>query len=271
MPELPEVEVTRRGLMPHVFGRHILHARDHGQALRYPYPDWRILQGRKILDIQRRAKYLLFCLEGDGRLVCHLGMTGQFRCLPSNEEVAQHEQVCLHLDDGWSLRYCDVRRFGYMAFISESAFSSHPWFSHLGPEPLSDAFTPSWLIRCCRGRRCSIKHLVMDTRIVVGVGNIYASEALFRSGIHPARKAGDVGSEALIRLHAALREVLAEAIRAGGSTIRDFRRSDGRPGYFSHAFRVYGREGEPCVECGGVIQRFKQDGRSSFFCPSCQT
>ena len=202
--------------------------------------------------------------------MCHLGMTGHFRCLASGEDAAPHEQVCMHLDDARSLRYCDVRRFGYMALISEFELADHPWFSHLGPEPLSEEFTASWLIRCSWRRRCPIKHLVMDARVVVGVGNIYASEALFRSGIHPARRAGDVAAGDLIRLHAALREVLEEATRAGGSTIRDFMSSDGRPGYFSHAFQVYGREGEACLRCGEAIQRIVLHGRSTFFCASCQ-
>jgi len=272
LPELPEVEVLRLGLVPHLEGRRIDTVTCAVPALRYPLPDNLndILAGQHFRGIDRRAKYLLFHFDHDCLLVWHLGMTGQFHLLPGEAQAGPHEHVCFHLNDGQSLRYRDARRFGYAGLIPVKQMPVHPWFKHLGPEPLSDGFNSSYLVRACFGRRAAIKNLIMDSRIVVGVGNIYASEALFRAGIHPARAAGRIATARTDVLVNAIRQVLSEAIRAGGSSIRDFVHVDGKPGYFTHCFAVYGRRGEPCHRCGRSIRRLVLAGRSSFYCPHCQ-
>ena len=270
MPELPEVEVVRTGLEPLLIGRKVLRVKCHREGLRYPLPDMSSLAGRRILSLRRRAKYLLFELDDGRLLVWHLGMTGQFHLLPVGAPAVAHEHVRLDLDDGTSLRYGDLRRFGYAALLPDDALDNHIWFARLGPEPLGDAFDADYLQTVCRGRKGPIKTLLMNASIVVGVGNIYASEALFRAGIHPARSAGNISQKRLAKLVKAIKEVLAEAIAAGGSSIRDFVRADGKPGYFAHAFRVYGRDSESCTVCGEPIRRLKQSGRSSFYCPNCQ-
>ena len=270
MPELPEVEVVRTGLEPLLVGREIRKVLCHRQGLRYPLPEMATLVGRRILSLKRRAKYLLFELDDGRLLVWHLGMTGQFHLLPAEAPAVAHEHVRLDLDNGTSLRYGDLRRFGYAALLPADALNTHIWFNRLGPEPLGEAFDAGYLQSACRGRKGPIKTLLMNASIVVGVGNIYASEALFRAGIHPARAAGNISQKRLAKLVTAIKEVLAEAIAAGGSSIRDFVRADGKPGYFAHAFRVYGREGEPCTVCGEPIRRLKQSGRSTFYCLNCQ-
>lgn len=269
MPELPEVEVVCRGLAP-VVGRRIVGVYCHRQALRYPLPDLAGLAGCGVSGIRRRAKYLLFDLD-DGRvLVWHLGMTGQFHLLSAQAEVALHEHVQLDLDNGCSLRYRDARRFGYAGLMAAGDVMGHPWFAKLGPEPLDDGFDAAHLRAFCRGRKAPVKSVIMDAGCVVGVGNIYAAESLFRAGIHPGRAAGRISQQRLAVLVCAIRQVLAEAIAAGGSTISDFVRADGKPGYFAHSFQVYGRDGQPCLCCGSVIRRMVQAGRSSFYCPHCQ-
>lgn len=270
MPELPEVEVIRTGLEPLLAGREIRRVRCHRQSLRYPLPDLDQLVGRRFLSLKRRAKYLLFGLDDGRLLVWHLGMTGQFHLLPAAAKAGRHEHVRFDLDDGMSLRYRDIRRFGYAGLFASNEVATHGWFIGLGPEPLGDEFTTDYLYRLCRGRKGPIKSLLMNAVVVVGVGNIYASEALFRAAIHPARAAGNISRERLAVLVAAIRQVLTEAIAAGGSSISDFVQADGRPGYFSHAFRVYGRAGEPCPECGSPIRQLRQSGRSTFYCPACQ-
>ncbi len=269
MPELPEVETVRRGLAPAIEGRRIERAVFHRAGLRHPFPDAGALQGAQVRGLRRRAKYLLFDLGGRV-LVWHLGMSGRFHLLPADAPRLPHEHAALAIEGGASLRYVDPRRFGFAALLDADALAAHPWFARLGPEPLSDAFDGDWLRQAFRGRRAAVKTLLMDARIVVGVGNIYASEALHRAGIHPARAASRIGAGRLARLASAVKEVLAEAIEAGGSSIRDFARVDGRPGYFAHAFAVYGREGEPCPRCGARIRRMTQAGRSTFWCAACQ-
>ncbi|TLS75756.1 bifunctional DNA-formamidopyrimidine glycosylase/DNA-(apurinic or apyrimidinic site) lyase [Mariprofundus erugo] len=269
MPELPEVEVVCRGLAP-VVGRSIVGVSCHRTGLRYPLPDLAGLAGCRVTAIRRRAKYLLFELD-DGRvLIWHLGMTGQFHLLATQAPAALHEHVQLNLDDGRSLRYRDARRFGYAGLMAAADVMDHPWFARLGPEPLGDDFDAAYLLAFCRGRKAPVKSVIMDAGCVVGVGNIYAAESLFRAGIHPARAAGRISQQRLAALVLAIRQVLAEAINAGGSTISDFVKADGKPGYFAHSFQVYGREGEPCLRCGTVIRRMVQSGRSSFYCPDCQ-
>jgi formamidopyrimidine-DNA glycosylase len=271
LPELPEVEVVCRGLDALVTGRRVARIDCLSPRLRYPLPPEMAerLQGSVCEQVQRRAKYLLFGF-GETLLVWHLGMTGQFHVLPGDVAAGRHEHVRIDFDDGGTLRYRDARRFGYAGILPAVGWQAHPWFAGLGPEPLQEGFDVDYLHSRCVGRRTPIKHLLMDARMVVGVGNIYASEALHRAGIHPTRAAGRIAPARLDRLVGAVRQVLSEAIAAGGSSISDFVRVDGHPGYFAHAFEVYGRAGQPCGRCGGRIRRIVQIGRSSFYCPQCQ-
>ncbi len=271
MPELPEVETIRAGLQPLLAGRKITSVVCHRPNLRYALPDLSSLVEDRVVDLRRRAKYLLFELERDGKtLVWHLGMTGQFHVLPGQAPAGAHEHVRVDFSDGSSLRYRDARRFGYAGLLPTEHLASHAWFSNLGPEPLSDAFNAGALALICRGRKAPIKNIIMDASVVVGVGNIYASESLFRAGIHPARAAGRIASARLGLLVGTIKEVLAEAIEAGGSTISDFVHADGKPGYFAHQFQVYGRQHQPCYRCGAAIKRMTQAGRSTFYCGGCQ-
>ncbi|PIP02639.1 MAG: bifunctional DNA-formamidopyrimidine glycosylase/DNA-(apurinic or apyrimidinic site) lyase [Zetaproteobacteria bacterium CG12_big_fil_rev_8_21_14_0_65_54_13] len=270
MPELPEVEVVRTGLEPCLVGRRIESVTCHRTGLRYPLPDMASLHGCLITAVRRRSKYLLIELSDERVLVWHLGMTGQFHVLHKDVPAGKHEHVRINLDNDTSLRYRDARRFGYAGLLAAGEQATHPWFAALGPEPLGDAFDGACLSSRCRGRKAPIKTVIMDAHVVVGVGNIYAAESLFRAGIHPARAAGAVSAARLERLATCIRAVLGEAICAGGSTISDFVRADGRPGYFAHAFQVYGRTGLPCFVCGGAIKRIQQSGRSSFYCSHCQ-
>ncbi len=272
MPELPEVEVVRRGLSPLLIGQRVSSVKLMRENLRFPLPKSmvQLLPERMIATLSRRSKYLLFGFDSGPLLVWHLGMTGQFHVLDQDSPIATHEHVRIILDGGKALCYRDARRFGYAGLLNPEAVFDHKWFSQLGPEPLGDAFDAVYLARCCRGRKVSIKSLLMNAHLVVGVGNIYANEALYRCGIHPARAAGKISDVRLGLLVEAVRGVLAEAIDAGGSTISDFVKADGKPGYFAHQFRVYGREGEACYHCGRVIRRIVQSGRSTFYCSGCQ-
>ena len=275
MPELPEVETVRAGLEPLLTDREISGVICHRSSLRYPLPDLSLLQGKRVKGVRRRAKYLLFDVddtnvERQQVLVWHLGMTGQFHVLPEQTEAGSHEHVCFNLSDGQSLRYRDARRFGYAGLLYADELEQHAWFTSLGPEPLSVDFTVEYLLRTCAGRKAPIKNVIMDAGIVVGVGNIYASESLFRAGIHPARAAGRISATRLQLLVKVIRQVLEEAIDAGGSTISDFVHADGKPGYFAHSFQVYGRQGESCFACEKLIKRISQAGRSTFYCPDCQ-
>jgi len=272
MPELPEVEVVRRGLMPLLAGRKIRSVALMHDNLRYPLPSSfaTALPGQLIKSVKRRAKYLLFQLDPGPVLVWHLGMTGQFHVLPESQPHDRHEHIRITLDNGMALCYRDARRFGYAGLIPLEELPAHPWFARLGPEPLEREFDAEYLHRHCAGRNGPIKSLLMNAGVVVGVGNIYASESLFRCSIHPALACRKLSHARVARLVDAVKEVLREAIDAGGSSISDFVRVDGRPGYFAHSFQVYGREGLPCTVCGKPILRFVQSGRSTFFCPGCQ-
>ncbi|ATX81176.1 DNA-(apurinic or apyrimidinic site) lyase [Mariprofundus ferrinatatus] len=270
MPELPEVETVRSGLAPLLQNRQIIRVTAYRKNLRYPLPDLSELIGRKIMGVARRSKYLLFEVEGGKTVVWHLGMTGQFHLLSQESEKGAHEHVRLDLDDGQSLRYRDARRFGYAGLLDAATLDRHPWFARLGPEPLSDSFSRDFLAASCNGRKAPIKAVIMDAATVVGVGNIYAAESLFRAGIHPARAAGRISEKRLALLAVSIKQVLLEAIEAGGSTISDFVKADGKPGYFAHRFQVYGREGAPCFRCANRVKRMVQAGRSSFYCPGCQ-
>lgn len=271
MPELPEVETIRTGLEPLLVGRKITGISCHRTNLRYPLPNLSTLVGNSVMTVRRRAKYLLFELaSGEQTLVWHLGMTGQFHVLPGKTKAGAHEHVRFDLDDGQSLRYRDARRFGYAGLLQTAHLETHPWFKNLGPEPLSNAFNSDHLVSICASRKAPIKNIIMDASTVVGVGNIYASESLFRTGIHPARAAGRISSARLGLLVEAIKTVLTEAIEAGGSTISDFVHTDGKPGYFAHSFQVYGRAGKPCFRCHQPIKRITQAGRSTFYCSGCQ-
>jgi formamidopyrimidine-DNA glycosylase len=270
VPELPEVETVRVGLEALLVGRRIESIICFRSSLRYPLPGLAVLTGKKVRQVRRRAKYLLFDLEGDQILVWHLGMTGQFHVLPQQAEAGRHEHVRFDLSDGQSLRYRDARRFGYAGLLNSDEVEQHPWFINLGPEPLDADFNGNYLFTACHNKKAPIKSVIMDAAVVVGVGNIYASESLFRAGIHPTRAAKRISHRRLLLLAEMIKQVLDEAIKAGGSSISDFVHADGKPGYFSHAFRVYGRQGEACPSCGKAVKRLIQSGRSTFYCSGCQ-
>jgi formamidopyrimidine-DNA glycosylase len=270
MPELPEVETTLRGLAPHLVGRRIERAVIRHAHLRWPVPRRLpdLLQGREIRAVSRRAKYLLVDC-GNGTLILHLGMSGSLRVLPTDTPPGKHDHFDLVLDDGKLMRLRDPRRFGAVLW-HEGDPLNHPLLSALGCEPLGDAFDGDYLYQAARTRRAAIKLVIMDSHVVVGVGNIYANEALFRAGIRPQSAANKVSRERCRKLAGAIRQTLREAIRHGGSTLRDFTNSEGEPGYFQQHYFVYGRAGEPCRNCGAPIKQVRQGQRSSFYCPRCQ-
>lgn len=270
MPELPEVETIRRGLEPALRGRTITQVVLRHTQLRLPLaPELtRILPGQRVIAVERRAKYLLLRLD-QGVLLLHLGMSGYLRLVTAEAVLQNHDHIDLQFDDGIILRFNDARRFGLMLWLGAGA-ADHPLLAGLGPEPWDAAMTGDYLHEVAAGRTSAIKNLIMDQRIVVGVGNIYASEALYRSGIAPQAAAGRISRPRCHRLAEAIRSVLTEAVAAGGTTLRDFRDSQGKPGYFSQQLHVYGRAGEPCHGCGRPISSRRIGGRSSFFCRQCQ-
>jgi len=269
MPELPEVETTRRGLLPHVVGRAIARVEVREPRLRWPVAKHlpRVLANRRISSLERRGKYLLFGTEA-GTLLVHLGMSGSLCYLPAPTPPGTHDHIDVHFDDGGALRFNDPRRFG--SFMLTTAPSAHPLLKNLGPEPLGDEFDADYLWRTSRNRRVAIKQHVMNGRVVVGVGNIYASEALFRAGIHPRRTAGRISRARFEPLVSSIRDVLRDAIEEGGTTLRNFVGGDGKPGYFRSSLRVYERDGSPCVNCGTEIERRVLGQRATYFCPRCQ-
>lgn len=269
MPELPEVETTRRGIEPWLLGRRLEGAAVRNANLRWPVPPDldRHLAGATLEAVQRRAKYLLLRTDR-GTLIVHLGMSGRLRILETPPAPGPHDHVDL-LAEGGLLRYTDPRRFGSVHWTTDDP-DSHPLLAGLGPEPHSPAFDGAWLYESSRRRRVAIKAHVMNARTVVGVGNIYASEALHRAGIHPARAAGRISLERLGRLAGAIRVVLDEAITAGGTTLRDYVGGDGEPGWFAQALSVYGRAGLPCRSCGTEIRQMVLGQRSTWYCPRCQ-
>ncbi|MEO1766971.1 bifunctional DNA-formamidopyrimidine glycosylase/DNA-(apurinic or apyrimidinic site) lyase [Thiobacter aerophilum] len=273
MPELPEVETTRRGLMPHVVGRVIEGVTVRAVRLRWPVPPGlaRRLAGARLADIERRGKYLLFRVEAStpGWLIVHLGMSGSLRMVAAGTPAGCHDHLDLSLDNGHVVRLRDPRRFGAVLWHPGDP-ARHPLLAHLGVEPLSESFTGAWLYRHTRNRSAAIKQVLMDAGLVVGVGNIYANEALFHAGIDPRRPARRLGQARCTRLVEAVRATLERAIAAGGSSLRDFVHADGQPGYFQQHYAVYGRAGEPCRRCGGPIRHLRQGNRSTFFCPRCQ-
>ena len=284
MPELPEVETVRRGLTPVLEGARLGGVRINRPDLRFPFPDRFVdrLEGATVERIDRRAKYLLMPLSTGETWVTHLGMTGRFtldgRQLGEFEEAApiagkhEHFSACANRDGRTRIGFADARRFGFMGLIPTAEIEAHPWFAGLGPEPLGNGFSGAHLAEAFAGKKQNIKVSLLDQRIVAGLGNIYVCEALYRARISPLVAAGAVSRPRLERLAAEVREVLNDAIAAGGSTLRDFANAEGGQGYFQHRFDVYGREGEPCrgEGCDGVVRRIVQGGRSTFYCPRCQ-
>ncbi len=270
MPELPEVETTRRGLEPYLVDQIVTEVVIRNHRLRWPVdPDLvRYLNNQKILNIGRRGKYLQLYFS-TGVVLIHLGMSGSLRVLPTTSPAKKHDHIDLILNSGNLLRFRDPRRFG--SFIwSQHPCEFHPLLVGLGPEPLTSTFDKTCLIESCRGRKRAIKTHLMDSHVVVGVGNIYANEALFQAGIRPTRRCSKVSQKKLSQLVTIIKKVLLEAIEQGGTTLKDFANVDGLPGYFSQKLRVYGRKGEFCYQCHSVIKQIKQGQRSSFYCPTCQ-
>jgi formamidopyrimidine-DNA glycosylase len=269
MPELPEVETTVRGLEPVLEGRRLVSVEPRRADLRRAIPvDLRQrLTGARVTGLGRRAKYGLIDTDRGDTLIFHLGMSGRWRIDPA--EIGAHDHLLIETDEGRRLALNDPRRFGSLDLVPTDSLDSFAAFAAMGPEPLSDAFDGAYLERALDGRSAPIKALLLDQRIVAGLGNIYVCEALHMAGIAPSRPGGRIARTRLDRLAAAVKEVLLAAIAAGGSTLRDYARPDGELGYFSKQWRVYGREGESC-ECGGPIRRRVDSGRSTFFCPRCQ-
>jgi formamidopyrimidine-DNA glycosylase len=300
MPELPEVETVRRGLQPVTEGFTIVKAEVRRKDLRFPFQKDFVarLTGQTVSGLGRRAKYLLADLGSGDVLLMHLGMSGSFRVVkdeeqetpgqfhhPRNEERT-HDHVVFHMSSGAAIVFNDPRRFGYMKVIAREALEEEPLLSGLGPEPLGNEFDAAMLARSCANKKTSLKAALLDQRMVAGLGNIYVCEALFRSQLSPRRLAATLATKAIRskgtaggeptdhakRLVVAIHEVLNQAIKAGGSSLRDHRQTSGELGYFQHSFQVYDREGEKCQHagCGGIVRRFTQNGRSTFWCPKCQ-
>jgi formamidopyrimidine-DNA glycosylase len=270
MPELPEVETTRRGIAPHLLGREVEQLVVRNHALRWPVPSGlsRTLPGQVIKAVDRRAKYLLIVCER-GTLLVHLGMSGSLRMLERNAVVGKHDHVDLIIRNDGVMRLTDPRRFG--AFLwTQGDVNAHPLLAQLGPEPLSDAFDGARLHAALRGRSVAIKQAIMDSKVVVGVGNIYASEALFGAGINPRTPAGQVSRPRCARLAQVIQQTLQAAIDSGGSTLRNFLHSDGGSGHYQDRTWVYDRAGDACKMCGALIRMLRQGQRSTFYCPHCQ-
>ena len=269
MPELPEVETTRRGIAPHLVGQRIERLVARIPALRWPIPPTlgRTVRGREVHGVERRAKYLLLHTDA-GAVLLHLGMSGALRVLARGEPLRAHDHVDFELANGRLLRLNDPRRFGCVLW--QRAGTTHALLAGLGPEPLGPAFDGAHLFRASRGRSAPIKHFLMDQRIVVGVGNIYAAEALFAAGIHPKRAAGRITLARYERLASGIRRILEHAISRGGTTLRDFLAPDGEPGYFEQELFVYDRAGEPCRVCGTTLRLADWGQRQTAYCPRCQ-
>lgn len=269
MPELPEVETTRRGLAPHIEGKRVSGVTLRRPDLRWPIPPEiaRDLPGQRIAAVHRRAKYLL--LEADtGSALLHLGMSGSLRVLPASTPVSAHDHVDVALSSGRVLRFNDPRRFGSLLWQPQGEV--HPLLQGLGPEPLSEAFDGGYLFTLSRNRKAPVKTFLMDQAVVVGVGNIYAAESLFRAGISPLRAAGKVSRDRYVALADAVKAILANAIVRGGTTLRDFISPDGAPGYFEQELLVYGRGGEPCRQCGRPLKQANIGQRATVWCGHCQ-
>ncbi|MGH6812632.1 MAG: bifunctional DNA-formamidopyrimidine glycosylase/DNA-(apurinic or apyrimidinic site) lyase [Methylocella sp.] len=285
MPELPEVETVRRGLEPAMVGARLAAVEQRRPDLRFPFPERfaERLTGRRVEALRRRAKYLIADLDGAEVLVMHLGMSGSFRIEQARGAIpgtgaknSLHDHVAFDLSTGARIVYNDPRRFGFMQLIPRLEFAAHPLFNNIGIEPLGDAFDAAALARIFARKTNSLKAALLDQTLIAGLGNIYVCEALHRAGLSPrrpaaslARKDGSPSSRSTL-LARVIREVLEEAVAAGGSSLRDHRKTDGALGYFQHSFRVYGRDHEPCARCGGLVRRITQAGRATFYCGGCQ-
>ena len=273
MPELPEVETTCQGISPHLIGKKLTSIDIRNGSLRWPVSD-EIYQIKNLPlasenCVSRRAKYILIALPKNQHLIIHLGMSGSLRICSPDEPLKKHDHVIFHLSSGLQMRYHDPRRFGCVLW-TDQVISQHPLFIKQGPEPLTDDFSASYLITKSKLKKKAIKQHIMDNHTVVGVGNIYACEALFMAGIHPKREAGKISKPRLTKLREVIRQVLQKSIDQGGTTLKDFIQSDGQPGYFKQQLNVYDREGEPCHTCQAKIKRIIQGQRSTFYCPKCQ-
>ncbi|SNY97333.1 bifunctional DNA-formamidopyrimidine glycosylase/DNA-(apurinic or apyrimidinic site) lyase [Halomonas sp. hl-4] len=274
MPELPEVETTRQGIAPYLEGQEITEVRVRQPSLRVPVPEdfAERLVGSRVGGLTRRAKYLQMPVvtdEGKATLLWHLGMSGSLRIAQVGDLPKKHDHVDVVTQSGYVLRYHDPRRFGFVDW-QQGDGSADKRLAHLGPEPLDDTFNGRWLYRMSRNKRVAVKPFLMDNRVVVGAGNIYAAEALFMAGIDPRRAAGLISLARYEQLALAVKEVLAAAIIQGGTTLRDFVSGQGEPGYFAQRLNVYGRHGQPCMRCGAELRRITLGQRSSVFCPGCQ-
>lgn len=275
MPELPEVEVICRGLRPHLTRRIITAIRCSGKPLRHPVPHaamGELLCGQTIRAVERRAKYLLIATEDETLLIIHLGMTGNLGLFPHTSPVKTHDHVRWQLDNGLELRLNDSRRFGAVWLLppEQARNQETGFFASTGPEPFSNLCTPAHFMALARKRQQPIKTFLMDSKVVAGIGNIYANEALMATGIHPARKASTLQEQDWQKLIPLIRTILTKAIACGGSTISDFINASGERGYFQMHFQVYGRKSQPCHQCGSLIEKIQINGRASYFCPNCQ-
>jgi formamidopyrimidine-DNA glycosylase len=270
MPELPEVETTRRGIAPHALGERVSEVVVRDGRLRWPVPAELLVQlpGSVIQSLRRRGKYLLFYTD-TGTLIVHLGMSGSLRVLERAGAAGKHDHVDIVLEGGRLLRYNDPRRFGCMLWTLDDP-GQHALLQNLGPEPLEEDFTAAYLYRCSRGRKAAVKSFIMDSHVVVGVGNIYANEALYAAGIRPTRAAGRISPQRYERLVAEIKAVLTSAVTQGGTTLRDFVGGDGKPGYFRQQLNVYDRAGQPCRGCGEILSESRVGQRSTVYCRLCQ-
>ena len=283
MPELPEVETVRRGLAPSMTDAVIVQADVNRPDLRWPFPERMAerLTGARVLQLRRRSKYILADLDSGETLLIHLGMSG--RMTVSGDPLGQfahehpalikHDHVVFHMNNGARVTFNDPRRFGAMDLLDTETAETHALLAKIGPEPLGNDFNEAYLSQALSAKNTPIKTALLDQRLVAGLGNIYVCEALFRAGVNPTQKAKDLAPDKAAALVPIIREILLDAIEAGGSSLKDFRQAGGELGYFQHRFRVYGREGEPCVtqDCASAVERIVQSGRSTFFCPTCQS
>lgn len=269
MPELPEVETTKAGIEPYVVGSVVKSVVVRQPKLRWPIPldKMELLQGATVLSVKRRGKYILLEVP-EGALLIHLGMSGSMRVLTSYQEPNKHDHVDICLESGQVVRFTDPRRFGSILWQEKAEI--HPLLAALGPEPLSESFDAQYLAACCKGKAVPIKQLIMNSKVVVGVGNIYASESLFKAGIDPRRASGRISLVRLSVLVEEIKKVLSLAIEQGGTTLKDFVNSEGKPGYFKQSLNVYGRAGEPCLNCHSILKEVKLGQRGTVYCQSCQ-
>jgi len=278
MPELPEVETVRRGIAPVLEGTRFIRADARRPDLRVPIPEnfSKALVGKRVRHVGRASKYLLIYMEDGLVMILHLGMSGKITLYNEADgpppEPAKHDHLHFETDGGITMMFNDPRRFGLVVFSDETSLDQHPLIASMGPEPLANGFNSAYLGEQLARRKAPIKNILLDQKVIAGLGNIYVCEALYRAGVHPARPANKLTDKEISALTGIIRDVINEAIAAGGSTLKDYAQVDGELGYFQHRFKVYGRGGEPCLTkgCGSEIERIVQAARSSFFCPSCQ-